>query len=133
MFDRVRGCVIRIVPKAKVVRSRDANASGSSRLGRTRRAEVAAAVVVAYVVATVLARRRGYAIGAHTIVRCRRGHYFTTIWIPGLSLKSLRLGPFRYQRCPVEKHWTLVHPVKGSDLSEAELQSAQLHHDVRIP
>jgi hypothetical protein len=25
-------------------------------------------------------------------VRCRRGHLFTAIWIPGISFKAVRLG-----------------------------------------
>jgi len=33
-------------------------------------------------------------------VRCSAGHLFTTIWIPLASLKSVRLGDRRYQRCP---------------------------------
>ena len=41
-----------------------------------------------------------------------RGHLFTTIWIPGGSLKSLRFGWWRYQRCPVGHHWSVVTPVK---------------------
>jgi hypothetical protein len=39
----------------------------------------------------------------------------------------------RVQRCPVGKHWSLVVPVRESDLTAAELQSAREHHDIRIP
>ena len=45
-------------------------------------------------------------------VRCRDGHEFTTTWIPGVSFTSLRLGPWRVQRCPVGRHWSIVTPVK---------------------
>jgi hypothetical protein len=45
-------------------------------------------------------------------VRCRGGHTFTTTWIPGFSLNSLRLGPWRVQRCPVGRHWSVVTPAK---------------------
>ena len=45
-------------------------------------------------------------------VRCRSGHTFTTTWIPGASLKAVRLGPWRVQRCPVGRHWSIVTPVK---------------------
>ena len=39
----------------------------------------------------------------------------------------------RVQRCPVGKHWSLVVPVRAKDITEAELESAQEHHDIRIP
>ena len=90
-------------------------------------------MVVFYVVATLVARRRGYNMGGNVIVRCRKGHLFTTIWVPGVSLKAVRLGWLRLQYCPVGKHWTLVIPVKGSDLTDEERQAAQEHHDLQIP
>ena len=49
--------------------------------------------------ALVLRERQGTLIGTRTIVRCREGHLFNTIWIPGASVKSIRLGPWRVQRC----------------------------------
>ncbi len=58
---------------------------------------------------------------------------FTTIWLPGASLKSLRLGWWRYQRCPVGRHWSLVTPVKESDLSEEQKRIAHETKDLRIP
>jgi hypothetical protein len=82
---------------------------------------------------TLIARRLGYDLGVNTVVRCRRGHMFTTVWIPGVRLKELDLVVARVQRCPVGKHWSLVVPVRDKDLTEAELQSAREHHDVRIP
>ncbi len=81
-------------------------------------------------------RRRGFAIGTHTVVRCRRGHVFTTIWLPGASLKALRFEPIRWMRlqhCPVGRHWTLVVPVREADLTDMDRQSASEHHDLRIP
>lgn len=85
------------------------------------------------VIGTIVARRRGYRIGANTVVRCRQGHLFTTIWLPGASLKALRLGWWRFQRCPVGRHWTLVRPVAESRLSEVELRAARERRDIRIP
>jgi hypothetical protein len=82
---------------------------------------------------TLVARRLGYKMGGNTIVRCRQGHLFTTVWIPGVKLKALDLGVARIQHCPVGKHWTLVTPVQDSSLTEEERQSAREHHDVRIP
>ena len=90
-------------------------------------------IVAFNVVGTIVARARGYRIGGNTVVRCRRGHLFTTIWIPGASLKSVRLGWWRIQRCPVGNHWSIVVPVKESSLSRRALRSAQAHRDVRIP
>jgi hypothetical protein len=86
-----------------------------------------------YVVGTIVARWRGYRFGPNLVVRCRRGHLFTTIWIPGISFKSLRLGWWRYQRCPVGKHWSIVTPVRERDLAETERRVALDHRDIRIP
>jgi len=71
--------------------------------------------------------------GGNLVVRCRQGHLFTTIWIPGASVKSLRLGWWRYQRCPVGRHFSIVTPVRESSLSEREQRSARSNRDVRIP
>jgi hypothetical protein len=82
---------------------------------------------------TLIARRLGYNLGTNTVVRCRQGHLFTTIWIPGIKLKELDLVVARVQRCPVGQHWSLVVPVRDKDLTEAEVQFARQHHDIRIP
>ena len=98
--------------------------------GRKRRLALVSGL---YVVATIFARWRGYRFGTNLVVRCRRGHLFTTIWIPGLSLKSIRLGWWRLQRCPVGPHWSIATPVKNSDLTEDEQRLAAEHRDIRIP
>ena len=93
-------------------------------------------VVVAalLVLGTVAARKSGYpGVGGNTIVRCRKGHLFTTIWAPGLSFKAVRLGLSRYQWCPVGRHFTLVTPVKDSELTDEQRHQAAERHDVRIP
>lgn len=84
------------------------------------------ALVAIYVVlANLIARNRGYSIPGKTVVRCSKGHLFTTTWIMGGSLKALRLGPrTRYQYCPVGHHWAIVHPVKGADLTDDERRIA---------
>jgi hypothetical protein len=69
-------------------------------------------VVGGLVVGTVVARRAGYKVGGNTIVRCRQGHLFTTLWIPGVMVKGLDFGVARWQRCPVGNHWSLVTPVR---------------------
>ena len=99
----------------------------------TRRRRILVAVILAYVVGTIVARMLGYRVGRNTIVRCRAGHVFTTIWIPGVSVKALRLGWWRLQRCPVGRHWSFVTPVRESALSAEQRQFAHEHHDVRIP
>jgi hypothetical protein len=98
-----------------------------------RRRRILVVVIVTYVVGTIVARLLGYRVGRNTIVRCKAGHVFTTIWIPGVSVKALRLGWWRLQRCPVGNHWTLVSPVRESDLSEDARRLAAARHDVRIP
>jgi hypothetical protein len=91
---------------------------------------IAGAAIVGF---TLVARRLGYNLGTNTIVRCRQGHLFSTIWIPGVKLKEIDLVVARIQRCPVGKHWSLVVPVREADLTEPELQLAREHRDIRIP
>jgi hypothetical protein len=83
--------------------------------------------------AVFVAHRRGRLLAARTVVRCHRGHLFTTLWIPGVSFKSIRLGPWRVQRCPVGQHWALVWAADVSRLSPAELSTAAALRDGRIP
>jgi hypothetical protein len=76
---------------------------------------------------------RGYPLGGRMIVRCRRGHLFTTLWIPSVSVKALRLGWLRFQRCPVGHHWSLVTPVRDSELTDAERSAARARRDIFLP
>jgi hypothetical protein len=97
---------------------------------RPRRLALAALVAVALEAgATWLRSGR---VGGTLVVRCRRGHLFSTIWLPAASLKSLRLGFWRVQRCPLG-HWTVVTPVRTSELSSRQLARARRLKDVRIP
>jgi hypothetical protein len=90
---------------------------------------VVAAVALWVVLLNLGMRRRGYSIPGKTIVRCSRGHLFTTTWIEGGSLKAIRISPrTRYQRCPVGNHWAIVHPVKEGELTDDERRSAA-HRD----
>ena len=82
--------------------------------------------------AAALKLRAGRVAG-NVVVRCRDDHLFTTIWIPVGSLKSLRFGWWRFQRCPVGRHWSIVTPVKPIDLTEDESRIAREHRDIRIP
>jgi hypothetical protein len=90
-------------------------------------------VVVVLIGGTVVMRRRGYSVGGATIVRCGAGHLFTTLWIPGASLKSVRLGWVRFQYCPVGRHWAFVRPVRAEDLTDAEREAARNASDLPIP
>jgi len=102
---------------------------------RQRRAKcrVTVALAAACVVGTVIARKRGYRVGGNTPVRCRDGHLFTTLWIPGVNLKALDLVVARFQYCPVGRHWALVRPVRPADLSPQEREAAASRHDVMLP
>lgn len=77
--------------------------------------------------------RRGRVMPGNVVVRCRKGHLFTTIWVPGASIKSIRLGWWRLQRCPVGEHWSLVTPVAEAELTDRERHEAGEHRDVRVP
>jgi hypothetical protein len=109
------------------------NTGAGNQAKKRSRKKVIGALVGAHLLGTLVARRRGYNMGGNVIVRCRQGHLFTTIWIPGASLKALRLGWSRFQRCPVGKHWTLVTPVKPSSLTDEEKRTAAENRDIRIP
>lgn len=112
-----------------------ASAPGSTDGDPTMKQGLRPLLVAAAVLATgtVVARRMGYKVGGNTVVRCRQGHLFTTLWIPGVKLKAIDLGIARFQHCPVGHHWTLVLPVREADLTDDERRFAAAHHDVRIP
>ena len=82
-------------------------------------------VVAFYLVATVVARR--------TLVRCREGHLFRTIWVPGLSIKAIRLGWYRAQFCPVGRHWTVVKPVKDGEVDDGITTLRLVPDDISLP
>ena len=92
-------------------------------------------VVVAVWWPTLWMRRRGLKSrgSSDAVVRCAQGHLFTTIWVPGVSLKAVRLGTVRFQHCPVGKHWSKVSPVPLDQLSDAERVEAARFHDVHLP
>ncbi len=92
-------------------------------------------LVLVVVVGVLVARagRRGYRLGSSTIVRCRQGHLFTTVWLPGGSFKAVRLGWFRIQRCPVGHHLAIVTPVREGDLTDEERRSAARYRDTWVP
>jgi hypothetical protein len=99
-------------------------------ISRRRRSLIIVGAVLLEVVAM---RLHGYRMGVNVVVRCRKGHLFTTIWLPGASFKSVRFGWWRLQRCPVGRHWSVVTPIRESELSEADRRTASKHKDIRLP
>src|ERR1700754_3737742 len=91
---------------------------------RRRNIRRALLIITGLLTEVVPLRRRGYGFGRSVIVRCRRGHLFTTIWLPAVSVKSVRLGSWRFQRCPVGNHWSLVTPVRRAELTDADREAA---------
>lgn len=89
--------------------------------------------ILSVVAEPVAMKLRGYPMGGKLIVRCRQGHLYTTFWLPGVSFKALRLGWWRYQRCPVGGHWSLITPVRESELTEDERQVARSRSDIPLP
>jgi hypothetical protein len=96
---------------------------------------VAIVVVLLIWLPTRMMRRRNIKTkgSSDVVVRCAKGHLFTTIWIPSASFKAVRLGMKRYQHCPVGKHWSMVTPIPVDQLSDAERIEAARVHDIRIP
>lgn len=104
------------------------------RVDISRRARrLAPPVVAAVLIEAAALRMRSHRWGGNLVVRCGQGHLFTTLWIPAVSVKSLRLGWWRVQRCPVGHHWAVVAPVDEARLSEDERRLARARHDVRLP
>ncbi len=68
-----------------------------------------------------------------TIVRCSQGALFETTWLPLASLKAIRLGPRRLQRCPVHRRWELIRRVDPTTLSDQQREEASRHPAGRIP
>jgi hypothetical protein len=101
--------------------------------GKSRRGRLVASIVAAVAVEGAGTWLRSHRLGGSLIVRCRQGHLFTTIWIPAASVKSLRLGWWRLQYCPIGRHWTIVTPVREADLTDEERRVAREHHDIRVP
>jgi hypothetical protein len=103
--------------------------------GRRRKSRKKALVMLGVSAAVEAAglRRRGYSFGGWVTVRCRRGHYFDTFWIPAASVKALRLGMYRFQRCPVGPHWALVTPARKSQLTAEERETAAGFRGAPIP
>jgi hypothetical protein len=93
-------------------------------------------VAVLLTLAVLVVRRAG--VGARgdrreVVVRCRDGHVFRTVWIPGVSVKAIRLGGVRFQYCPVGRHRTFVTPVPPGQLTDRERRMAAYYDDGGLP
>lgn len=99
----------------------------------SRRRRRALIIAGSLLVEPILMKARGYPIGGRLVVRCRKGHLFTTLWIPSVSIKAVRLGWWRVQRCPVGGHWSVVTPVRESELGALDRLRARQHRDLPIP
>ena len=97
--------------------------------------EVALPIIAAVVLLKMVAAKRSGrpALGGEIIVRCGKGHLFQTNWSPLGSLTSIRLGLARFQHCPVGDHWSLVKPVKDSDLTAEDRRIAGQNRDFLSP
>lgn len=67
------------------------------------------------------------------IVRCSRGAYYETLWVPFVSVRAIRLGPQRLQRCPVHRRWEMTRIVPDGDLTPQVLREARTHLAGRVP
>ena len=67
------------------------------------------------------------------VVRCRDGHVFTTIWVPFMSIKAIRLGLVRFQWCQVGRHRAFVTPVPPGQLTDLERRQAAFFDDGGVP
>lgn len=68
-----------------------------------------------------------------TIVRCSRGAYYETVWVPFASFTSIRLGTKRFQKCPVHHRWELARLVPEDEWTPEVFAAAQQHQDTRVP
>lgn len=92
------------------------------------------AVILAILLLTLIAMARSAAVhGTERIARCRAGHLFTSRVIPGASLKAIRLGNRRLQKCPVGPHWSIVSWVDPATLPPDQLAEARSRHDSLLP
>ena len=68
-----------------------------------------------------------------TIVRCDEGGLYSSIWIPLVSFKAVRLGGSRWQRCPVHGKWETARPVDPGQLTAEQRRAAEAITDIGIP
>jgi len=67
--------------------------------------------------------------GSRTVVKCSGGGYYETIWVPLVSLKAIRLGAKRFQRCPIHRKWEMTQRVRDDELTPQIRQAAAQYRD----
>jgi hypothetical protein len=66
---------------------------------------------------------------AEKVIRCSEGHLYTAVWIPFISLRSVRLGwNRRLDHCPVNGKWRMASVVSPDELTESQLAEAREHN-----
>lgn len=65
------------------------------------------------------------------IVQCSAGHLFASPWVPLPSLKAVWF-PWRFQRCPMGRHWALVRPIAPGRLTNEQPAAASDTRGARI-
>jgi hypothetical protein len=66
------------------------------------------------------------------IVRCSQGAYYESLWVPLISFKSIRLGSYRLQKCPVHGKWELATIVPEDEISEKVRKEASKYPAKRL-
>jgi hypothetical protein len=93
---------------------------------------VVSAWILLFTIPALMLSIRGMSVGKDVPVRCSKGHYYSTIWIPGISFKAARLARRRYQRCPVGKHWAMTRQLFEDEKTPEIFAVAAKTHDRRI-
>ena len=88
-------------------------------------------LIVLLVAQTIVARRRGYRLGARVVVRCRR--VICSRPYPGRVLQSCSLGLVEVSALPGRQALVADTPVKESDLTEEQRRAAHEATDVPVP
>jgi len=63
------------------------------------------------------------------IVHCSGGAYYESKWVPLASLKAIRLGNRRLQRCPVHHKWEVTVKVPDDLVTPEIREQAAQHRD----
>ncbi len=88
--------------------------------------------ILLFTIPALMLSIRGMKVGKDVPVRCTGGHYYSTIWIPGISFKAARFARRRYQYCPVGKHWAMTRQLFEDEKTPEIFEMAARIHDKRI-
>lgn len=65
-------------------------------------------------------------------VICSEGHVYGSVWVPLASLKAIRLGNRRLQRCPICGRFRMTRRVPPEEQTPEVLAAAEQRHDTRL-